>query len=158
MQFYLLESYDLTFLYFLVFIPFQVMAIYTWLKADKADAPVMLPSYMKGTARIWAIVVFLSIVLLDYALITYWIAPESGALIKIVNGVLIGSSVLANFLLIWKKIDSWIFWIIYSLDGLLLAFLINNTFNVLLFIFFLVINGITTVSWMRDYYRSRASL
>ena len=43
-QFYLLGSYDLTFLYFLVFIPFQVMAIYTWLKADKADAPVMLPS------------------------------------------------------------------------------------------------------------------
>ena len=150
-QFLLLGSYDLTFLYFIVFIPFQILSIVKWLKPAEGEDKPFMPSFLNGAQRTWSIIVFIAIVVLDYFLITFWLDPMASVVMKIISGVLIASSVLANFLLIFKKIDSWICWILYSLDGLLLAILIQNQFNILLFSIFLIINSITAMSWLRTH-------
>ena len=150
-QFFLMGSYDLTFLYFIVFIPFQIASIIKWLKPVEEDAKPFMPSFLSGSQRLWVILLFIAIVILDYFLITYWLDPFASVSMKIISGILIASSLLANFLLIHKKIDSWICWIIYSLDGLLLAVLIENQFNILLFSIFLIINALTAISWLRAY-------
>ena len=155
-QFWLMGSFDLTFLYFIVFIPFQVMSIIKWLKPSETKSEPFLPSFQTATQRMWYLIIFAAIVVADYMLITYWLDGMASPWMKIISGILIASSVLANFLLIFKKIDSWIYWIVYSLDGLLLAIIIQNQFNIVLFSVFLIINSITAVSWIRSYYQQQS--
>ncbi|MBR4431794.1 MAG: hypothetical protein IKS76_01175, partial [Paludibacteraceae bacterium] len=52
--------------------------------------------------------------------------------------------------LIYRKTDSWIYWLIYSLAGIALFIIINNIFSIVLFIFFLVINGMAGLAWIKS--------
>jgi len=65
------------------------------------------------------------------------------------RGALLASVILANFWLIYKKIDSWIYWTIYSIVGIVIFTINGNIFNVVLFFFFLIINGMAGISWIK---------
>lgn len=111
-----------------------------------------VPQYLHGRALVWTLIVALLIVVVDYLSATLFIQHDAWnehILLKLCSGVMIASSTLANFWLIYQKIDAWIWWVVYSASGIALYILINNMFSLLLFCVFLVVNGSAMIAWMR---------
>ena len=151
-QFILQGGYDSAFLFFCVFIPFQIKSIINWSKPAKAEAEPFSPEFLSTKGMLLSVLVFLAITAADYLYITWWLEDGlAGNIVsKLLSGLLISSSVLANFWLIYRKTDSWIYWIIYSLAGIGLFIIINNIFSIVLFAFFLVINGMAGLAWIKS--------
>lgn len=153
-QFYLNGLYDLTFLYFVVFIPFQIMAIMSWKKGSKTQKEeVFAPEFLNMSTMLITLFAFLAIIVADYLFATYVMYGDGlceNVVAKIISGSMIAASVLANYWLIYKKNDSWLYWLVYSVAGMLLAVVVtSNIFSLVLFTFFLVINGVATIAWIK---------
>ena len=151
-QFTLQGSYDSTFLYFFVFIPFQMMSIYKWSR-NKGDGGASFEPKFLDVPRFWlSIFIGLSITVGDYLMMTYLFQHDGfwdHAAIKLCNGLMISSSFLANYWLIYRKTDSWLYWFIYSVAGIALFIILGNIFSIVLFTFFLVINSMAGVAWIK---------
>ena len=151
-QFLIQEHYDSTFLFFCVFIPFQLMSIYKWSRKKEDGGASFEPKFLDTPRLIISLIMFASITFGDYLLATFAFQHNGLAdniVIKLFNGLLISSSFLANYWLIYRKTDSWIYWIIYSVAGIVLFVIINNVFSIVLFLFFLVINGSAGLAWLK---------
>jgi len=153
-QFYLNGLFDLTFLYFVVFIPFQIMAIMSWKKGSKTQKEeVFAPEFLKMSTMLITLFAFLAIIVADYLFATFVMYQDGlceNVVAKIISGSMIAASVLANYWLIYKKNDSWLYWLVYSVAGMLLAVVVtSNVFSLVLFTFFLVINGVATMAWIK---------
>jgi hypothetical protein len=64
---------------------------------------------------------------------------------------MIASSTLANFILIYQKIDAWIWWVVYALAGMIFYALIGNAFSFVLFTVFLLVNGAAGIAWIKAF-------
>ena len=153
-QFYLNGLFDLTFLYFVVFIPFQIMAIMSWKKGSKTQKEeVFAPEFLKMSTMLITLLAFVAIIVVDYLFATFVMYGDGlceNVVAKIISGSMIAASVLANYWLIYKKNDSWLYWLVYSVAGMLLAVVVtSNVFSLVLFTFFLVINGVATMAWIK---------
>ena len=151
-QFVLQGGYDSAFLFFCVFIPFQLMSIYKWSRKKEDGGASFEPKFMDTPRMIFSVVMMLFITAGDYVIATFALYHDGlmdNMLVKILSGLLISSSFLANYWLIYRKTDSWIYWIIYSLAGIGLFIDIRNPFSIVLFTFFLVINGMACVAWVK---------
>lgn len=151
-QFLLQGSYDSTFLYFFVFIPFQMMSIYKW-SSKKDDGGASFEPKFLDMPRFWlSVALCVAITLGDYVLSTYVLLHDGlldNITIKLLNGLLISSSFLANYWLIYRKTDAWIYWVLYSIAGIGLFIILGNAFSIVLFLFFLVINGSAGLAWIK---------
>ena len=88
---------------------------------------------------------------LDYVLLTeviYRNAWTEGVAIKLFSGLMVASSILSNCLMIIKKIDAWVWWVVYSLAGMIFYILIGNIFSLVLFFVFLLVNGSVGIIWL----------
>ena len=155
-QFTLQGNYDSTFLYFFVFIPFQMMSIYKWSRKKDDGGASFEPKFL-DTPRFWlSIFIGLAVTAGDYMIQTYVFKSTGGLTdniaIKLCSGLMISSSFLANYWLIYRKTDSWIYWFIYSVAGIVFFSLpgIRNPFSIILFIFFLVINSMAGIAWIKN--------
>ncbi len=153
-QFYLNGLFDLTFLYFVVFIPFQIMAIMSWKKGSKTQKEeVFAPEFLNMSTMLITLLAFVAIIVVDYLFATFVMYGDGlceNVVAKIISGSMIAASVLANYWLIYKKNDSWLYWLVYSVAGMLLAVVVtSNIFSLVLFTFFLVINGVATIAWIK---------
>ncbi len=151
-QFILQGGIDSAFLYFFVFIPFQIKSIINWSKpAAKNDKP-FSPEFLPTRSVIATRAVYFLIIAGDYLLATY-VFRHDGVLdniaVKLLNAILIASSIMANFWLIYRKTDAWIYWLLYSAAGIGLFIILNNAFSIVLFSFFLVINGTAGIAWLK---------
>lgn len=156
-QFFLQGNYDLVVLYVAVFVPFGLMSLITWRRntlhpkdSEKPFSPEWLPCRTQCVAVLVAVV----IVALDYVLATLVIQHNTwsdGVVLKLMGGLMIASSVLANFLLIRQKIDAWLWWVLYSVAGMVLYIIVGNIFSLVLFIIFLFVNGSTGIAWIRHF-------
>ena len=151
-QFTLQGAYDSAFLFFLVFIPFQMMSIYKWSRNKEDGGASFEPKFLDTPRLIMSIFMLTFITLGDYVLSTFAIMHDGlwdNMAVKLLNGLLISSSFLANYWLIYRKTDSWIYWVLYSLAGIALFIIINNVFSIVLFAFFLVINSMAGMAWLK---------
>ncbi|MBR0064339.1 MAG: nicotinamide mononucleotide transporter, partial [Paludibacteraceae bacterium] len=151
-QFLLQGQYDSTFLYFFVFIPFQMMAIYKWSRNKDDGGASFEPKFLDTPRLLLSIALFIAITAGDYVLATYAFRHEAltdNIAIKLLNGILISSSFLANYWLIYRKTDSWIYWFLYSVAGIGLFIILGNIFSIVLFTFFLVINSMAGIAWIK---------
>jgi len=152
-QFTLQGSYDGTFLYFFVFIPFQMMSIYKWSRKKDDGGASFEPKFL-DTPRFWlSISIGLAITCGDYLIETFMMEHNTlmdNVAIKLCNGLMVASSFLANYWLIYRKNDSWLYWFIYSVAGIVLFILLGNIFSIVLFCFFLVINSMAGIAWIKN--------
>ena len=173
-QFALQGNYDLTFLQIGIFIPFMLLSLITWRKkleaTDTGDTGVspaattqptevmdttekpFRPAYLHGWRQGLTLTLALLIIVADYAFTTRVLNHDAWAdqwLLKLAGAVMIASSVMANFWLIYQKMDAWIWWILYSLAGILFYVLLGNIYCIVLFLFYLVINASAFVAWQR---------
>lgn len=151
-QFLLQGQYDSSFLYFFVFIPFQMMSIYKWKRSKKEGGASFEPKFLDTPQFILSIAMLVFITLGDYFIATFAFR-QNGLLdniaVKLLNGMLISSSFLANYWLIYRKTDSWLYWFVYSISGIGLFILLGNIFSIVLFSFFLVINSMAGIAWIK---------
>lgn len=152
-QFFLERFYDLTLLYFVVFIPFQMLSVLSWKKGKETRAKEFGPAFLSTTSMLLTLLFFCLIMLVNYGVATYLIYGDTlcdNIFKKMINGSMIAASILANFWLIYKKNDSWIYWLVYSVSGLVLSvFITHNIFSAVLFVFFLVVNSLATIAWIK---------
>ena len=151
-QFILQGGYDSAFLFFCVFIPFQMLSIYKWSRKREDGGASFDPKFLETPRMIISVMMMLCITVGDYVMATYAFHHDGlldNILVKILNGLLISSSFLANYWLIYRKTDSWIYWILYSIAGIGLFIILGNIFSIVLFIFFLVINTMAGVAWIK---------
>ena len=153
-QFLLQKQYDSTFLFFCIFIPFQMMSIYKWSRKKEDGGASFEPKFLDTPRMILSVFILLFITLGDYLLVTFAFFSDSmldNVVVKICCGLLISSSFLANYWLIYRKTDSWIYWILYSIAGIVLFCLPEtfNPFSIVLFSFFLVINTMAGIAWFK---------
>ena len=155
-QFALQGNYDLTFLQIGIFIPFMLLSLITWRKKLEAMQPTdttekpFRPAYLHGWRQGLTLTLALLIIVADYAFTTRVLNHDAWAgqwLLKLAGAVMIASSVMANFWLIYQKMDAWIWWILYSLAGILFYVLLGNIYCIVLFLFYLVINVSAFVAW-----------
>ncbi|MBQ3673952.1 MAG: nicotinamide mononucleotide transporter [Paludibacteraceae bacterium] len=151
-QFLLQEQYDSTFLFFFVFIPFQMMSIYKWSRGKDDGGASFEPKFLDTPRLLLSVAMLVFITAGDYVLATYAFQHNGLAdniAVKLLNGLLISSSFLANYWLIYRKTDSWIYWFIYSVSGIGLFIILGNIFSIVLFCFFLVINSMAGLAWIK---------
>ena len=151
-QFLLQGQFDSTFLYFFVFIPFQMMSIYKWSRNKEDGGASFEPKFLDTPRLILSIALLVVITAGDYVLATYAFRHEAltdNIAIKLLNSLLISSSFLANYWLIYRKTDSWIYWFLYSVAGIGLFIIVGNVFSIVLFTFFLVINSMAGIAWIK---------
>lgn len=157
-QFALQGNYDLTFLQIGIFIPFMLLSLITWRKqlnttpSMETAAKPFRPEYLHGWRQGLTLTLALLIIVADYAFTTRVLNHDAWAdqwLLKLAGAVMIASSVMANFWLIYQKMDAWIWWILYSLAGILFYVLLGNIYCIVLFLFYLVINASAFVAWQR---------
>lgn len=151
-QFVLQGGYDSAFLFFMIFIPFQMMSIYKWSRKKNEGGASFEPKFLDTPRLFLSIGIFLIITIGDWimASIAIYHEPIMDNLVpKLLNGVLISSSFLANYWLIYRKTDSWVYWLLYSIAGIGLFILIRNPFSIVLFTFFFVINGMACSAWIK---------
>jgi nicotinamide riboside transporter PnuC len=154
-QFYLLGNIDLLILQLCVFIPFLLSSLLRWrrisLQADKEDSS-FIPQWLPIKQQIASLTLMAVILVADYALATEVIQHNTwcdNITLKLMGGMMIASSTLANFILIYQKIDAWIWWVIYACSGMIFYALIGNTFSFVLFTVFLLVNGGTGIAWIK---------
>jgi len=151
-QFILQGGYDSAFLFFMVFIPFQLMSIYKWSRNKEDGGASFEPKFLDKPRLILSIALLVFITAGDYVLATFAFYHDgllNNMVTKLLSGLLISSSFLANYWLIYRKTDSWLYWVIYSLAGIGLFIIIRNPFSIVLFTFFLVINSMAGVAWIK---------
>ena len=155
-QFLLQGQFDSAFLYFFVFIPFQLMSIYKWSRKKEDGGASFEPKFLDTPRLILSVALLFFITAGDFLIMSYAnygsLTPslEGRAWVGLLlNGLLISSSFLANYWLIYRKTDSWIYWVIYSLAGIGLFIILGNAFSIVLFSFFLVINGTAGIAWIK---------
>jgi nicotinamide riboside transporter PnuC len=154
-QFYLLGNIDLVILQLCVFIPFLLSSLLRWrrisLQADKEDSS-FIPQWLPIKQQIASLTLMAVILVADYALATEVIQHNTwcdNITLKLMGGMMIASSTLANFILIYQKIDAWIWWVIYAISGMIFYALIGNSFSFVLFTVFLLVNGGTGIAWIK---------
>ena len=152
-QCFLQGNYDLTILYVLVFIPFQIKSVITWMRKESADeSEDSKPAFLSRRAQLLSALFFVVVTAADYLLATYVLQHNSlgeAVGIKLFGALMIASSILSNFWLIYRKTDAWLYWVIYSASGIVFFILAGNAFSVLLFCFFLVINALAGIAWLK---------
>ena len=154
-QFALQGNLDLVILHTVFFLPFQISALIRWHKQalqPTEDNTPFKPQWLNAKWLVFSFLFFLLVVAADYALITKVIAKnawQADWAIKIFSGGMVAASILSNFLMIYKKIDAWLWWVVYSLAGMVLYALMGNVFSFVLFTMFLIVNGGVGVIWFR---------
>lgn len=150
-------SLDLFILYLGVFVPFGIYSLIVWrthtMQPQLVDES-LTPSWLPRATQFFMIVVALVIVVVDYIAATQFFQHNGwwdNVALKLVSGLLIASAVLANGLLVGQRIDAWLWWVVYSLSGMVIAVMIGNIFSLVLFTVFLFVNGSTGIAWIRKF-------
>ena len=156
-QFFLLGSYDLVILQVAIFFPFLLISFLRWRRQTVSLSALHQPFYPEWLPlrqRLITIVLLVAIIATDYALATLVIqhnAWSDNIILKLIGGLMIASSTLANFILIYQKIDAWIWWVVYALAGMIFYVLIGNAFSFVLFAVFLLVNGGAGIAWIKAF-------
>ena len=154
-QFALLGNWDLVVLHFALFIPFQCTSLVRWRRnalSLSLDTQPFLPSWLSRKGFLLNIVFTLLVVAIDYCILS-WL--HAGAFyeditVKLLGGLMIASSVLGNFWMIYKKIDTWIWWIVYGVAGIVFYIITNNSFTLLMFLITVIIDIRAMISWIKS--------
>ena len=165
-QFILTHQWDLVILYFCVFIPFLIRSIVVWkagdekkekgLSAQRAieETGGLKPEWL-NRRQLWISLLVAAVIIGgDYVLNTLCIYHDGWSehiLLKLLGAGLICTSTEANYWLIYKKTDAWIWWTAYGIVGVAFYALLPepNYYLVILNIVFIVVNASALRAWAK---------
>ncbi len=158
-QFRLNGQIDMTILYLCIFTPFMVHSLVSWRKklltpVSDETGKAFVPAFLGKTGFALSQLTALVLLTADYLFITYCVNHDTIAdqiLMKTISGIVIASSFLANFWMIYKKNDTWICWVIFNLSSIIYFAVLPhpNIFLIVLNTVMLFINGSAQIAWLR---------
>lgn len=160
-QFFLLGAYDLLFMQIGIFVPFMTSSLIHWRRRTLGQEKVQtaaVPQFLHGRPLALTLLAAALIILADYAVITLLMQQNAwtdNVLLKVVAASMLASSVMANFWMIYQKIDAWVWWLVHSVGGMLFYILENNIFSLLYYTVCLAVNGVAFIAWMKILRQSR---
>lgn len=155
LQFWWQEQYDLVILYLCVFVPIQVCTFISWrknliasLEGRKAE---LHPTYLTTKQLVTTILAGTIIWFADYVVIGLLHGNTLGeeVILRSLSGLMIASSCLANYLLLFQKTESWICWVLFSIIGIVFNYLIGSYFTSIFFIVSAIVNGKALIEWVK---------
>lgn len=146
-QFYLEGFKDLTILYYCIFIPCQIYTLVKWKKGNNTDdnSEYAIPSFLDWKRFLIMLCIFAALIVADLLLLQNEVTIPA-----IMSAAIVGSSTLANFLMIRKRTDAWFYWVIFSLCGIILFILSHNYVTLTLYVIYLFINGNVCIAWCKQ--------
>lgn len=151
-QFVLLREWSLMVLYIVVFVPFMIFSIITWRKKSlTSDDDALCPTWLSFKDQVVNLIFLIGIIALDSGLLTNFqaVIHADDLLQELMGGCMVASSILANFWMIYQKIDAWIWWVVYAVAGMIFYTMIGNAFSFVLFAVFLIVNTGAGIAWIR---------
>ncbi len=155
-QFFLNKQYDQVILYLCIFAPFQIKSLINWrqnLVNPKEEDGEFTPAFLNKKELLLSLAAALTLIAIDYVIATYsahngW---TDGIAIKITGGVVFATSFLANYWMIYKKNDAWVYWVLYSVSGIIFFSILPqpNIFLIMLNFVFLLVNGSAQIAWLK---------
>lgn len=146
-QFYLEGFKDLTILYYCVFIPCQIYTLIKWKRGNNQDmdSEYAIPSFM-DVKRFFVVLCILAILMIA----DLFLLQDEFTTAAVISSAIVGSSTLANFLMIRKRTDAWFYWVIFSICGVILMILSHNYVTLTLYTIYLFINGNVCIAWCKQ--------
>ncbi len=150
-QFYQAQSPDLPVLYFFVFIPCQIITLYTWIQGNrnKENAAPFNPSFLSLVPFLLVTGLFVVLFFADLLIVRLVFHDTQASAIQVMSALVVASSILANFLIIKKKTDTWYYWVIFSIAGVILNILYQDYVTLTLFVVYTVINFSACLVWIK---------
>ncbi len=155
LQFYLQGNYDLVVLYLCIFVPFQIKSLVGWrqgaLNPEKSSG--FTPMFLNVKGMLLTLTVAVLLVVVDYVFVTLVQNGDGWTdnwVLKLTGGISIAASFLANFLMIYKKNDAWLCWVVYCIANIIFFVVLNNVFSIVLFVVLFLINSSAQFAWMRN--------
>lgn len=153
-QFILLKQWSLTVLYVVIFVPFMIFSIINWRKKllqSTENEERLLPTWLSLKEQLYNVLFLVGIVALDSGLLTHFKTAvyADDLLFKLMSGLMVGSSILANFWMIYQKLDAWLWWVLYAIAGMVLYAVLGNAFSFVLFAVFLIVNTGAGIAWIK---------
>lgn len=151
-QFFLQGFVDETILYLLVFVPCQIYTLITWIKGSKntAEQKPFMPSFLKKKGLLLSLLILVVLVLADLFLLQTKVMGRELNFALVMSSLVVGTSTLANFLLIQKKTDAWFYWVIFSIAGTIQLASIGAWVSCTLFVLYIFINGSACLAWIKQ--------
>ena len=154
-KFYMIGAVDQMILYLFIFVPFQLKSLMGWRRntlSPTAGVAELRPKYLDVKGFLLEILALITFVALDFVLLTY--TGDNHDLfadwhIKLLSGIVVAASFLANLLMIWQKNDAWMWGVIYSIAGIVLFSILLDPFLIVLNAAFLIINGGAHIAWIK---------
>lgn len=146
-QFYLQGMLEQTLLYYIVFIPCQIYTLYKWVQGSKnsGDSRYAIPSFLETKGFLLMLALFAVIM----AAVLLFITNEV-TLATVMSAAVVASSSLANLLMIRKRTDAWIYWLVFSVTGIIQMICLHNYVTLTLYVLYLFINGNACIAWCRQ--------
>lgn len=159
-QFFIGKMYDWTFLYFAVFVPCQIYTLYVWLKGSQTqNSKPFLPSFLGLKKRMLVLLIAVAMIIVDLFVVNLMQgngltlkslqSNGQGIWITLMGATGVASSILANFLLIQKRTDAWIYWVIFSIASVILQLLLKDYVTLTLFVVYTIINANALIAWVK---------
>lgn len=155
LQFALQGQYDLVVLYLCVFVPIQACTFVSWRKnlvtSINGQPAELHPAFMDTKHLLLTILVGIAIWFADYIIVAllHGDALWENVLLRTLSALMIASSCLANYLLLFQKTESWFCWVLFCIVGIVFNYLIGSYFTAIFFIVSAVVNGKALVEWVR---------
>lgn len=145
-QFYLQDQIEQTLLYYMVFIPCETYTLVKWIRGRQvAKNEYTIPSFLGAGRMIVMLIIFIIIVI---AVLTF--LKDEITLAAVMSAMVVGSSTLANFLMIRKRTDAWIYWMVSSVTGIIFLLCMHNYITLTMYVVYLFINGSACIAWIKQ--------
>ncbi len=147
-QFYLQGMPEQTMLYYAVFIPCQIYTLIRWAKGSKEpkNSKYSKPSFLSVRGFLIGIGAFILIMMA----VIFLLQRGEQTLATLMSAAVVASSTQANFLMIRKRTDAWIYWLIFSVTGIIQMICLANYVTLTLYVLYLFINGSACFAWCKQ--------
>ena len=109
------------------------------------DSEYAIPSFM-DVKRFFVVLCILAILMIA----DLFLLQDEFTTAAVISSAIVGSSTLANFLMIRKRTDAWFYWVIFSICGVILMILSHNYVTLTLYTIYLFINGNVCIAWCKQ--------
>ncbi len=141
--------------YLLIFLPAQSYSFWVWrkrallAKRGKTDSGTA-PRWQTPRERMLSVVAMLVLMAINVVCINL-LSDGYSHIALLFNALFFASSILANVLIVYKLVESGVYWIIFSISGLGMAMSRGeiNLFFILMFVLFLIVNTMLLMSWVK---------
>jgi nicotinamide mononucleotide transporter len=129
-----------------IYIPMQIYGWYYWLYGDKSKAPPVVTTEPTRMKVLWMTVILVGATIWGYIMKTY-----TNAACPYPDAFIVVTSLVAQWLMSKKKLESWVLWVIVDMVAVGVYFYKSLYFTTGLYAVYIGMATAGLLAWRRDY-------